>query len=216
MKIGMIGAGHIGATLAGLLARVGHEVALSNSRGPDTLENLVADLNKNAQNNSEGGSVRAMTAEDAASFGDLVIEAIPFGHYRDLPKEQLKGKTLVSASNYYTNRDGEIDFDGHTQTGLVASYLSATTVVKAFNTIYWEHLHRQGDTTKSLEERRVIFLAGDDETAKKEVADLIEELGFGPFDAGSLSESAVQEPGADVYTEDMTLAEAKEKFAQKS
>ena len=104
MKIGMIGAGHIGATLAGLLARVGHEVALSNSRGPDTLENLVADLNKNAQNNSEGGSVRAMTAEDAASFGDLVIEAIPFGHYRDLPKEQLKGKTLVSASNYYPNR----------------------------------------------------------------------------------------------------------------
>ena len=98
----------------------------------------------------------------------------------------------------------------------MASYLSDTTVIKAFNTIYWEHLHRQGDTAKPVDERRVIFLAGDDETAKKEVADLIEELGFGPFDTGSLSDSAVQEPGTDIYTEDMTLAEARERFAQKS
>lgn len=212
MKIGIIGAGHIGATLAELLASVGHEVALSNSRGPDTLGDLVADLNKNVQNSSAGGSVRAMSAEDAARFGDLVIEAIPFGHYRDLPKGELADKTLVSASNYYPERDGEMDLGGHTQTGLVASYLSDTAVVKAFNTIYWEHLHRQGDTTKPIEERRVIFIAGDDDAAKREVTDLIQEIGFGALDTGSLSESSVQEPGADVYAQDMTVAEAKERL----
>ena len=213
MKIGIIGAGHIGATLAELLAGVGHEVALSNSRSPDTLGDLVADLNKNAQNNSESGSVQAVRAEDAASFGDLVIEAIPFGHYRDLPKDELAGKTLVSASNYYPERDGEMDLGSHTQTGLVASYLSNTAVVKAFNTIYWEHLHRQGDTTKPVDERRVIFIAGDDEAAKREVTDLIEEIGFGAFDTGLLSESSIQEPGAEIYNRDMTVAEARERLA---
>ena len=204
MKLGIIGAGNIGATLAGLFAKAGHEVALSNSRGPETLQDLVADLNQNAE-----GEVRAMAAEDAAAFGDVVVEAIPFGHYQELPKEALEGKTLVSASNYYPGRDGEMDLGGHTQTELVASYLSSTTVVKAFNTIYWEHLRDQGDTSKPVDERRVIFLAGDDEAAKREVANLIEEIGFGPYDTGSLSESAVQEPGADIYNRDLTVAEAR-------
>ena len=208
MKLGIIGAGNIGATLAGLFAGAGHEVALSNSRGPETLRDLVADLNRDAE-----GEVRAVTTKDAAAFGDLVIEAIPFGHYRDLPKDALAGKTLVSASNYYPGRDGEMAFGGHTQTGLVASYLSDTTLVKAFNTIYWEHLRDQGDASKPLDERRVIFLAGDDEAAKREVASLIEEVGFGPFDIGSLGESSAQEPGTDIYNNDMTVAEAKERFA---
>lgn len=208
MKLGIIGAGNIGATLAGLFAKAGHEVALSNSRGPETLQDLVSDLNKNAR-----GEVQAMTTEDAAAFGDVVIEAIPFGHYRDLPREELASKTLISASNYYPGRDGEMDLGGHTQTGLVASYLSDTTVVKAFNTIYWEHLRDQGDTSKPVSERRVIFLAGDDEAVKREVADLIEEVGFGPFDTGSLSGSSVQEPGAEIYNNGMTVAEAKERLA---
>ena len=209
MKLGIIGAGNIGATLAGLFAQAGHEVALSNSRGPETLQDVVEDLNKSAE-----GEVQAMTTEDAAAFGDVVIEAIPFGHYRDLPKGELAGKTLISASNYYPGRDGEMDLEDHTQTGLVASYLSDTTVVKAFNTIYWEHLRDQGDTSKPIGERRVIFLAGNDEAAaKQEVADLIEEIGFGPFDTGSLSKSGVQEPGADIYNNDMTVAEAREKLA---
>ncbi len=207
MKLGIIGAGNIGATLAGLFAKAGHEVALSNSRGPETLQDLVADLNKNAE-----GEVQAMTAEDAAASGDIVIEAIPFGHYRDLPKEELEGKTLISASNYYPGRDGEMEFNGHTQTGLIASYLSGTSVVKAFNTIYWEHLRDQGDTSKPIDERRVIFLAGDDAAAKREVADLVKEVGFGPFNTGALSESGVQEPGADIYNTDMTVAEARERL----
>ncbi len=208
MKLGIIGAGNIGRTLAGLFAGAGHEVAISNSRSPETLEDLAADLNQSA-----AGNVQAMTAKDAATFGNIVIEAVPFGHYQDLPKDELVGKTLISASNYYPNRDGEMDFAGYTQTGLVASYLSDTSVVKAFNTIYWEHLRDQGDTSKPVSERRVIFLAGDDEAAKQEVADLIEEIGFGPLDVGSLSKSSVQEPGADIYNREMTVAEAREKVA---
>lgn len=207
MKLGIIGAGNIGATLAGLFARAGHEVAIGNSRGPDTLQDLVANLNKDAR-----GNVQAMTAENAATFGDIVIEAIPFGHYQDLPKEELRDKILISASNYYPGRDGEMDLEGHTQTGLVASYLPDTSVVKAFNTIYWEHLRDQGDTSKSVSERRVIFLAGDDEEVKQRVANLIEEIGFSSFDTGSLSESSVQEPGADIYNRDMSVAEARERL----
>ena len=208
MKLGIIGAGNIGATLAGLFAQAGHEVALSNSRGPETLQDVVADLNHNASRN-----VQAMTTENAAAFGEVVIEAIPFGRYQNLPKDELAGKTLISASNYYPNRDGEMDFAGHTQSGLVASYLPDTSVVKAFNTIYWEHLRDQGDTSKPVSKRRVIFLAGDDEEVKKKVANLIEEIGFGPLDTGSLSESSVQEPGADIYNRDMSVAEAREKLA---
>lgn len=210
MKLGIIGAGNIGATLAGLFVKAGHEVALSNSRGPETLQDAVADLNQNA-----AGNVQAMTAEDAAAFGELVVEAVPFGHYQDLPKEELAGKTLISASNYYPGRDGEMELEGHTQTGLVASYLTDTTVVKAFNTIYWEHLRDQGDTSKPASQRRVIFLSGDDEEAKRRVADLIEEIGFGSFDTGSLEGSSVQEPGTDIYNREMTVAEAEERLGTK-
>ena len=131
MNIGIIGAGNIGGTLAELFARVGHKVALSNSRGPETLADKVAELGEN---------VTAMTAEDAAAFGDLVLEAVPFGKYRDLPADLLHGKVVMSASNYYPNRDGEMDFHGLTQTGLVAEHLPGARVVKAFNAIFWQHL----------------------------------------------------------------------------
>ena len=130
MKLGIIGAGNIGATLAKLFAQVGHEVALGNSRSPETLKNLVRNLNEDVS-----GHVQAVSAEDAAVFGEVVIEAIPFGHYRDLPKDELVGKTLVSASSYYPRRDGEMNLGKHTYTGLVTAHSPSTAVVKAFNTI---------------------------------------------------------------------------------
>ncbi len=165
MKIGIIGAGNIGSSLARLLTKAGYSVAISNSRGPETLGSLVTDI---------GGDIHAMTAEDAARYGDIAIEAIPFGRYRQLPADALAGKILISASNYYPQRDGVIDFAGHTQTGLVSAYLPETRVIKAFNTIYFKHLLEQGDPSKPIPERRVIFIAGDDAEAKREVAQLIE------------------------------------------
>lgn len=205
MNIGVIGAGNIGGTLAELFARAGHEVALSNSRGPETLADEVDEL---------GPNVTAMTARDAAEFGEVVLEAVPFGHYQDLPADALAGKIVVSASNYYPNRDGDIDLSDTTQTGLVAEHLKGSHVVKAFNTIFWQHLRDQGDTSKPLDERRAIFIAGDDAEAKRVVTELIEELGFAAVDTGTLAGSAVQEPGSAVYTKDLTAAEAREMLAR--
>ena len=123
MNIGIIGAGHIGSTAAELFMGAGHRVAISNSRGPETLAEVVRELGPDAQ---------AMTAEDAAKFGEVVLEAVPYGHYRDLPAKALANKILISASNYYPQRDGDIDLGGRAQTELVAEYLPDTKVVKAF------------------------------------------------------------------------------------
>jgi hypothetical protein len=204
MNIGIIGAGNIGATLAKLLVEAGHTIAISNSRGPESLAELVGSL---------GPTVRAMTVAEAATFGDVVVEAIPFGRYQMLPADHLAGKILVSAANYYPGRDGEIDLQGLAQTELIARHLPQTKVVKAFNTIWSQHLENQGDTTKPVEERRVIFLAGDDAEAKAIVASLITEIGFGPLDTGSLPESTIQEPGSKIYNVDMTVKEARQLLA---
>ncbi|MCG8423741.1 MAG: NAD(P)-binding domain-containing protein [Proteobacteria bacterium] len=204
MKIGIIGAGSIGATLAKLFARAGHHIAISNSRGPETLADLVGQL---------GSNVRATTVEDAAAFGEVVVEAIPFGRYKTLPVEPLAGKIVISAANYYPDRDGDIDLAGLAQTQLVANHLPQTRVVKAFNTIWFKHLADQGDISKPIEERRVIFLAGDDSEAKKLVSSLIEEIGFGAVDTGNLAGSQIQEPGAKIYNADITVRQAREALA---
>lgn len=203
MNIGIIGAGSIGGTLAALFARAGHKVYLSNSRDPETLEDKVAEL---------GPNVTAVTARDAAASGEVVLEAVPFGKYRDLPADVLAGKVVVSASNYYPDRDGSVDFHGLTQTGLVAEHLSGSRVVKAFNTIFWQHLRDQGDPSLPLAERRAIFIAGDDAAAKQVVTELIEALGFAAVDTGTLADSAVQEPGSAIYNKDVTAAEAEERL----
>ncbi len=199
MNIGIIGAGNIGAALARLFAEAGHQIAISNSRGPDTLADLASQL---------GPNVKAVTATGAASFGEVVVEAIPYGRYQTLPVEQLAGKILISAANYYPGRDGQIALGGRAQSEFIAEFLPATKVVKAFNTIWYQHLASQGDPDLPLSERRVIFLAGDDPAAKATVAALITEIGFGPLDTGSLAGSKIQEPGAKIYNVDLTLAEA--------
>jgi 8-hydroxy-5-deazaflavin:NADPH oxidoreductase len=201
MKIGIIGSGNIGGTLARLLVRDGHDVAISNSRGPDTLADMVREL---------GPKAHAATVAEAAEWGDIVIEAIPFGRYRDLPVQELMGKTVISASNYYPQRDGKIARDGRATVELVAEHLAGARVVKAFNTIYFEHLARQGDTGKPMDDRRVIPISGDDADAKQEVAALVTALGFAPLDMGSLHDSTQQEPDAPIYNVDLTFREARE------
>jgi hypothetical protein len=200
MQIGIIGAGNIGATLARLLVEAGHLVALSNSRGPESLQEVVQPLGANA---------RALTVAEAATFGEVVIEAIPFGRYRDLPADLLAGKIVVTASNYYPQRDGAIELGGLSQSELVARHLAGARVVKAFNTIWYRHLQQQGDRSKPLDARRVIPIAGDDAAAKQVVADLIAQIGFAPLDLGSLHDSTRQEPDAPIYNRDVTLAEAR-------
>ena len=205
MKIGIIGAGKIGSTAARLFAEAGHEVALSNSRGPETLAPLVEEI---------GPKARAVTAEEAADFGDAVLEAIPFKDYASLPAEHLAGKIVVDASNYYEGRDGPMDFDGLTSSELVARHLAGSRLVKAFNTMYYETLAAEGRPGAPLDERLVLFVAGDDEEAKAAVSDLIEEAGFSPVNTGSLKEGGRrQQPGSPIYNRPMTRDEAREILA---
>ena len=204
MNIGVIGSGNIGATAARLFAAAGHEVAISNSRGPETLGGLVEEI---------GPGVRAATVEEAALFGEVVMEAIPFGRYTSLPAESLAGKIFITASNYYPARDGEVDHGGLASSELVQRHLPDARVVKAFNTIYFVRLKDNGRPEAPLEEREVIFVSGDDEEAKGIVSGLIEDIGFAPVDAGTLAESRRQEPGSPVYNVAMNPGQAREMLA---
>ncbi len=203
MKIGILGAGHIGKALARLLAEAGHEVGVSNSRGPDTLRDLAHEI---------GHGVKAFSNEDAARFGELVIETIPFGRYMDMPAVQVEGKIVIDTANYYPERDGQIDLGGLSESAFIARHLPKARVVKAFNTISAQHLETLGDVGKPLDERRAIFIAGDDTEAKAIVTALIEEIGFAAVDTGSLDDSRVQQPGTAIYGPDLTATQAREEL----
>jgi predicted dinucleotide-binding enzyme len=204
MNIGIIGAGHIGSTTARLFIDAGHNVAISNSRGPETLRDLVAELGPNA---------RAATASEAARFGEIVLLAIPLKDYTTLPMDDLRGRIVIDAMNYYPNRDGNIaalDSGETTSSAMVAAHLPGARVVKAFNTIWFEHLKTKGNKSAPIDERRAIFISGDDADAKAAVSRLIEEIGFGPYDMGSLAASHRQQPDSAVYNKDVTVAQARE------
>jgi hypothetical protein len=191
MDIGIIGAGHIGATLARLLIDAGHRVAIANSRGPDTLTDLVSDL---------GSHAHAATIEEAATFGRAVIVAIPFGRFPDLPAADIGDRVLVDAMNYYPDRDGHFDVldrDKTTSSEMLATHTTDARVVKAFNTIYWEHLRDQAAPAGA--DRRAIPIAGDDDAAKKMVTELLDDIGFDAADAGALADGRALQPGAPVY-----------------
>ncbi len=209
MRIGIIGSGKIGGTLTRLFARSGHEVAVANSRGPGTLTGLVEEA---------GGAARAAELEEAAAFGEVVVVAVPVGAVEDLPPEPFGGRIVVDANNYYPARDGQIedlDEDRSTSSELLAAHLPGARVVKAFNTMYFETLATEGRPGGPRDERLALFLAGDDEEAKRVVAGLIDELGFAPLDSGSLAEgSRRQQPGAPVYGNPLLAPAAEEALAQ--
>ena len=192
MKIGIIGAGRIGRAAATRLVSAGHEVMISNSRGPETLSELEQTL---------GQSAHAGTAEQAAEFGEVVLVAIPLAGIGELPVDALRGRIVIDANNYYPDRDGRIDEleDGSAGSSeLLARRLPGARVVKAFNTIYYERLEHAGRPAGSGD-RLAIPLAGDDAQAKSLVAGLIDDMGFDPVDHGSLTDGRRQQPGTPVY-----------------
>ncbi len=201
MKIGIIGAGNIGANAAKLFIQAGHEIALANSRGPETLQTLVAEI-----------GAQATTIEGAANFGEVVFISIPFGKYKSLPPNVFAGKIVLDSNNYYPGRDGnftELDNGATTSSELLAAHLSGARVVKGFNTIWFEHLKTQGNTSLPIAERRVIFIAGDDAEAKAIVAQLIEEIGFAVVDTGSLHDGGkAQQPNTAIYNKTLTAQAA--------
>ena len=179
--IGLIGAGHIGSQIARLAVKSGYDVVISNSRGPDTLSGLVAEL---------GPHARAATPADAAKAGDIVVVTIPLKNYRSVPVAPLAGKIVIDTNNYYPQRDGqipELDNETTTTSELLQSHLPQSKVVKAFN-----HIHAAQLTTDGLpsgaKNRRALVIAGNDREAKATVTHLLDQFGFDAVDAGPLSE----------------------------
>ena len=189
MRIGIIGAGNIGHALAVRFAAAGHQVMLSNSRGPDTLTGVVASVQ---------GDVRAGTVAEAARFGEVVAVAIPLRAIGDLPPEPFAGKVVVDANNYFPQRDGdipELDADQTTSSELLASLLPGAIVVKAFNTVFFRRLLDDSHPELPPADRLAIPVAGDDADAKRTVIELIDQIGFTAVDAGTLAESRRLQPG---------------------
>ncbi len=179
--IGLIGAGHIGSQVARLAIASGHDVVLSNSRGPQTLAALVAEL---------GPKARAATVADAANAGDIVVVTIPLKSYRTVPVEPLAGKIVIDTNNYYPQRDGqipELDNESTTTSELLQAQLSKSKVVKAFNHIYARELTTDGRPA-GTPNRRALVIAGDDADAKGTVTRLLDQFGFDTVDAGPLKE----------------------------
>ena len=201
MRIGIIGAGHIGGTLAQLFVEAGHEVAIGNSRGPETLAGLVEEL---------GGRAQPTTAAEAEQFGDVVVVSVPFGRYRELPTDAVAGKVVIDTNNYYPQRDGdfeELDSDRTTSSELLQAHLPGARVVKAFNAIQWMRLRDDGRPAGDPE-RLGIPISGDDEEAKRTVAELIDQIGFDLVDAGTLAEGGRKhQPGTAAYTEGLPTGE---------
>jgi predicted dinucleotide-binding enzyme len=210
MRIGIIGAGQIGGTLARRLTALRHEVSIANSRGPESLAGLA----------SETGA-KAVTVQQAARAGDVVIVTIPVKNIPRLPAGLFDGVpdsvVVVDTGNYYPQqRDGRIDAieDGTTESRWVSQRLGRP-VVKAFNNIYARHLLERGKP-KGEPGRIALPVAGDDRRAKEIVIRLLDQLGFDGVDAGNLDESWRQQPGTPVYGTDLdaegvrkALAEAK-------
>ena len=179
--IGLIGSGHIGSTVARLAVDAGYDVVLSNSRGPETLVDLVAEL---------GDHARAATAEEAAAEGDLVVVTIPLKNYREVPVEPLRGKVVIDTNNYYPERDGriaELDDESTTTSELLQAHLPESKVVKAFNNIYFEFL-RSLARPAGDPDRSVLAIAGDDDGAKATVSEFLDKIGYDAYDVGPLAE----------------------------
>ena len=208
MKIGIIGAGNIGGTLARRLTALGHQVSVANSRGPESLAAFAR----------ESGA-RAVTVEEAARAGDVVIVSIPLKNVSRLPRDLFKGVpdsvVVVDTGNYYPRqRDGRIDpiERGATEARWVADQLGRP-VVKAFNNIYARHLLERGKP-KGTAGRIALPIAGDDPRAKEVVTRLLDELGFDAVDGGGLDESWRQQPGTPVYGTDFDAAGVRRGLAE--
>jgi 8-hydroxy-5-deazaflavin:NADPH oxidoreductase len=191
--LGIIGSGSIGSAVARLAVAAGMNVVIANSRGPETLDDLVAEL---------GPLASAGTVEEAAMAGDVVVLSVPLSAVKEIPVERLRGMLVLDTSNYYPSRDGriaELD-DGSMTTGeLVHGWLGEVHYVKAFSNILAHHIPLLARPADALD-RSALPIASDDAEAKREAAEIIEQLGFDTVDAGTLSDSWRFEPESAGYT----------------
>ncbi|MCU7552871.1 NADPH-dependent F420 reductase [Chitinophagaceae bacterium LB-8] len=205
MKIGVIGTGAIGGTIAKKMAVAGHEVKVYNAEGPDSLKKRAQEL-----------GVSPSVIDEIVNDVDVVILSIPTKAISDLPKDLFadvsENVILVDTSNYYPFRDGEIE---ELKNGKVESVWVAETlgrpVIKAFNNLL-AHSLEFGGKPEGTEGRIAMAVSGDDDKAKKIIANLINDAGFDIVDAGSLSESWRHQPGTPAYCTELNAAELKQAF----
>jgi predicted dinucleotide-binding enzyme len=209
MRIGIIGAGNIGAALAKRFSELGHEVSVANSRGPETLREVEAQT-----------GATAVTVYEAARDKDVVVVTIPEKNISQLPDDVFEGLgpevVVIDTGNYYPQRDGRIDAieNGTPESAWVGQQLGHP-VIKAFNTIYAQHL-RDGGRPAGSPGRIALPVAGDDRAAKAAVMKLVDELGFDAVDAGGLDESWRQQPGTPVYGADLDADSTRRALAEAS
>lgn len=205
--IGIIGAGHIGSALAEAFSGLGYDVVISNSRGPETLADLVAKL---------GPKVTAATAYDAAAAADIAVVTVPLKAIKDVPVEPLAGKIVLDTNNYYFERDGHIDAldRGETTTSeIVQQHLPASKVVKAFNHILASDINTTG-LPAGDPNRRALGTASDDGDAIELVTGIYDALGYDTVSAGPLSESWRLERDRPAYVTRQTAAELRDNLAK--
>ena len=198
--IGFIGSGRIGSQVARAAIADGYDVVVSNSRHPDTLAELVAELGEHA---------RAGTTLEAAEAGELVVVTIPLKAIGDVPIEPLVGKLVIDTNNYYSQRDGHIaalDAEEITSSGLLQQRLRGAHVVKAFNAIGAAEITSTANPS-GTPGRRALAIAGDDEASNALVASFLDRIGFDTVDLGPLSESWRIQPGTPGYGADLTQPE---------
>jgi len=208
MKIGIVGAGSIGATLTRHFTRLGHDVVVANSRGPETLADLAKET-----------GAKPVDVAEVPRGRDLVVVTIPESKIADLPQELFKNsppnQIVIDTGNYYPRqRDGKIE---GIEQGLVESRWVerqlGRPVIKVFNNIYAEHLAKRGKPPGSPG-RIALPVSGDDAKAKETVMELVNAIGFDPVDAGGLDESWRQQPATPVYATDFDAAGVRRALAQ--
>jgi predicted dinucleotide-binding enzyme len=180
--IGIIGAGHIGSQIARAAIAHGYEVLIANSRGPETLTELVAEL---------GPKARAATAVEAAAAADVAVVTVPFKAYGSIPVEPLAGKIVIDTNNYYFERDGHVpalDEGRDTVTGMLQKHLPTSRVAKGFNHIGAPQITTDGQPA-GTSGRRALATASDHADAAQFVSDLYDQFGFDAVNVGPLSES---------------------------
>jgi 8-hydroxy-5-deazaflavin:NADPH oxidoreductase len=210
MRIGIIGAGHIGSTLTRRLTAIGHQVLVANSRGPETLSELAAET-----------SATAVWVPEAVRGVDLIVVTIPEKNIPKLPANLFAnvppGVVVVDTGNYYPRqRDGVIaPIEGGLPESVWVEQQLGRPVIKAFNNIYAQHLLDLG-RPKGTPGRIALPVAGDDAASKSIVMKLVDELGFDPVDDGGLDDSWRQQPGTPVYAADFDEAGVRRALSEAS
>jgi predicted dinucleotide-binding enzyme len=205
--IGIIGAGHIGGQVARKAVELGYDVVISNSRGPETLGDLIAEL---------GPKARAATPAEAAAAGDFAVVSVPLKSIPDVPVEPLAGKIVLDTNNYYWERDGHVpalDAGEDTTSGLLQKHLPQSKVAKAFNHIRFSEITTDG-TPAGTPNRRALATASDFPEAAELVTRLYDEFGFDTVSMGPLSESWRSERDRPAYVIRQNAAELAENLAK--